>query len=256
MKKLLLALCIFTFLTLAISADLLIEPSRIIVEIEPGGKTSGAISIINTGKKPLDLKAVLYDWDLEETSELIELEAGLKEDSLDNLIKFNPREFTILPGKSQVVRYTIQAPDDSLEHKGIVFFEQTITPPKGSMIGATVKNKIGTIFYVSTPLIEMDITFEDISLSSENGNHFLKVVADNTGKGHIRLIISYLLQTKEGKTLKEETLPDQVLLVGKKLNSSFPIIGDLAPGNYRLIVNLSYSGYTQRNQGVLEFSIP
>lgn len=253
-KCLSILLMVFFLGTLSLAA-ILVEPSRFILKIEPGKRESGFITVINTGSLPADLKAVLYDWDLSETGELIELQAKTRTDSLDGLIKFNPRQFTIQPGKAQIVRFTIDAPQDGLEHKGVVFFEESFVPPSGT-IGATVTTKVGPIFYVAPTNIELALQFNDIRVVQENNQTFFKVFALNNGKGHIRLTISYKLQTKEGKTLKEDALPEQVILPGKNLDQLFSIAENLHNGDYRLIVVLSYFGYTRFNEGVLEFSIP
>jgi len=245
----------FFFLGTLSLASLLVEPSRFILKIEPDKRESGSITVTNTGSFPADLKAVLYDWDLSEEGELIELPPKTRTDSLDGLIKFNPRQFTVQPGQTQIVRFTIEAPKDEIEHRGIVFFEESFSPTPGAM-GATITTKVGPIFYVAPVKIEMALQYKEIRVISENNQANLKVFALNNGKGHIRLTISYQLQTKEGKTIHEGVLPEQIILPQNSINKLFSLADNLQSGDYRLLVVLSYYGYTRVNEGVLEFSIP
>lgn len=234
-------------------ATIMVEPSRFILKVEPGKKETGAINVINAGKTPATLRVVLYDWDLDEDGNLSEVNPGTYSDSLEKLIKFNPKQFTVQPGQSQVVRFTIDGPTDGIEHKGIVFFEETLALP-GDSLGANVTSMIGTTIYVAPTKILRAIRFLEMDVKIDGQVRYV-VKAINEGDGHLRFSTSYKLQTENGKTLKEGSFKEEVLLPKHTLALEYPLT-DLSSGKYRLLLQMRFYGINNTYDEAIEFSIP
>ncbi len=254
MKKLMFFLILLLILGVSSMAAILVEPSRFILQIEPGKKETGAITIINTGDTPANLAAILYDWDISSDGKLNETVAGTRTDTLNGLIKFNPRQFTINPGQSQIVRFTIEAPKDNIEHKGIVFFEETIA--SGGEVGTLITTKIGATIYAAPKGVKLSLQFQDITVTSKNDEVSLNIKAVNNGNAHLRMTVIYQLQNKAGKKLKDGSLSEQVLLCAKDATFSLPIANNLPSGDYRLILDIAFYGVESRLNRAIEFSIP
>jgi len=254
MKKLMFLFMLVIFLGITSLAAVMVEPGRFILQIEPGKKETGAITVINIGDADAKLEAVLYDWDIGEDGKLNETTAGSRTDTLNGLIKFNPRQFTIKPGQSQVVRFTIDAPTDNIEHKGIVFFEEVIA--SGGDVSTLITAKVGATIYAAPKGAKRSIHFNNISVSATKETVDLVVKAINNGNVHLRMVIQYKLQTKSGKVVLEDSFKEQVLLSGKEVAFNLPITTNLASGQYRLILDFSFYGIESSYNQVVEFSIP
>ncbi|MFW6256891.1 MAG: hypothetical protein ACOC2O_01995, partial [Bacillota bacterium] len=130
------------------SGGIKIEPSRFLIEMEPGSRTTEVITVTNSSDRELDLVANFYDWDLNEQYELILHESGSQKESLEGMLRFNPRNFTLEPGEQQLVRFTINFPEeeDPLERRGIIFIEHEDEFDEED-IGASVTSMVGSTVY-------------------------------------------------------------------------------------------------------------
>lgn len=254
MKKPPLVIALILICSLFSLATVMVEPSRFILKIEPGQKQTGVITVINAGLIPTTLNAVLYDWQLNEEEKLQALVAGTRSDSLEKLIKFNPKNFTIQPGQAQIVRFTIEAPTDGIEHKGIVFFEENIALA-GDGIGANVTSRIGTTIYAAPVDVKHSLLIKELRPFLDDEQINLLFSAHNNGTGHLRLRISYYLQNKQGKTLKEGSINELVILPDDEKIVVEPIT-KLSSGEYRLLMQVAFYDIEQRFEHTAEFSIP
>jgi P pilus assembly chaperone PapD len=138
---------IFVF-SLPAAATIRVEPSRIILNALERERSTGTVEVVNNGEEEIELTAVLYDWSLDERDSVVVFEAGETDYTLDGLIKFNPREFTLAPGQKQIVRFTVSSPEGETprERRGIVFVEHE-TDLIDDATGSRVKAQIGTTIY-------------------------------------------------------------------------------------------------------------
>ena len=147
-------------------ANVRVEPARIILNALNKKHSTGLVEVINTGEEEIELKALLNDWAVDEKDGLIFFEAGKTEYSLNTLIKFNPRNFKIQPGKKQIVRFTISNPgvkEIIKELRGVVFFEQE-TDFIDAATGSKVKSQIGTIIYYIPEGVKYNFKFEGLRI--------------------------------------------------------------------------------------------
>jgi len=241
------------FLSLCIFATVIVDPSRFILIGEPGVKLTQSINIINASTNPVDLTAVLYDWELNEEGKLEEMPIGTLVDSLGSSIKFSPKKFSLNPGQAQVVRFTVEVPTDATEHKGIVFFEEEI-PVVGNQSGATVTTKIGATIYVAPENATLAFELLDTNVVLIGDGVYFLVEAVNKGTAHIRFGINYKLQTKSGMLLKEDTYSEQVLFPGKTSKLYYPV-AILPSGDYRLALEFNFTGFTKTHNQAISFTL-
>ena len=241
---LIMVIILFIFLTNIAYATTLVEPSRFIFTLKPGERITEAIKVTNTQDTEAEFVAVIYDWTLDDLDRLITFKAGSREDTLEELIKFNPRRFKLAPGKSQYVRFTLTAPKNGkwMERKGIIFFEQE-TPPAENEIGAAIVTQVGTTIYLSfTETINAFRFFGSKVESPPEGPPFAVLDLANEGQGHIRYKVSYKLIGESGALIYEDSLSEQIILPSSRRQLTFTIAEQVAPGKYNLLLEIGFLG--------------
>lgn len=234
-----------------------VEPSRFIFTLKPGERITEAIKVTNTQETEAEFAAVIYDWTLDDLDRLVTSEAGSRKDTLKGLIKFNPRRFTLAPGKSQYVRFTLTAPKDGdwLEKKGIIFFEQEI-PSTESEIGTTIVTQVGTTIYLSFTQTTNSFRFIGAKVEiPEKGPPFALLDLANEGEGHIRYKVSYKLIKEGGALIHEDNLSEQVILPGARRMISFTIAEQVPAGIYNLSLEISFFGTEKKYNTSVPFTI-
>jgi len=123
--SILLFLIIIFLFSLSAAATIRVEPSRIILNALEGERSTGMIEVVNNTEIEVELTTLLKDWSLDERDSIVIFDPGETDYTLDGLIKFNPREFTLAPGQKQIVRFTVTSPEGTTprERRGIVFIE-------------------------------------------------------------------------------------------------------------------------------------
>jgi P pilus assembly chaperone PapD len=230
-------------LTAATSASTMVDPSRFIYTVKPGERTTGTIKVTNPGKTVAQVNAVIYDWTLNDADKMITTPAGTRKDSLKGCIKFNPRNFKLEPGASQIVRFTLIAPAGGgyLERRGVVYFEEHINhDPKQP--GANIVTQVGSTIYLGLQGMKMSFNVDNITVKKEKNKKQQAVLAvTNSGEGHIRYQISYKIVNEKGVLVKQEQLTEQVILPQFKRKVSFNL-PNLEPGKYNLLCSISFFG--------------
>ena len=235
-----------------------VEPARFIISVNPGVRKTGVIKVTNKGEEEIDVKAILYDWDLDRNDSLVTLKAGTKEETLDDLIKFNPRQFKIGPGKTQVVRFTITAPEDlEKERRGIVFFEEETGLTEEST-GAKVVTQIGTAIYFvpTTAEFKFKLLGAQVRIAeSEEENNLGLLLLQNEGEAHIRYKVNYKIINSKGALIANSEVTEKVILPKKTRVLSFPIQKKLAAGKYKMFLELEFYGTEKSASYTLPFAV-
>lgn len=221
-----------------------VEPSKFLFSLNPGERSTGAIKVTNIQETATEYTAVIYDWTLDEQDRLVTFPAGERSDSLDGLIKFNPRRFKLAPGESQYVRFTLTTPEngDWTERRGIIFFEEN-HPAKTEDAGSTVIIQVGTTVYLS--FTETVHSFRTYGLKievEENTQPSLLLALANEGQAHIRYQVTYQITNEGGALYEENTSGEQLILPASRRVVSFPLINRPPAGNYQVLVIISFTG--------------
>lgn len=235
-----------------------VEPSKFLFTLKPGERITEAIKVTNTQATVAEYTAVIYDWTLDDEGHLVTSPAGQRADTLAGLIKFNPRRFKLEPGQSQYVRFTLTAPKDGdwLERRGIIFFEES-RPPEDNAVGSTVVIQVGATVYLS--FTETVNSFRAYGLKIETGEEgppVLLIDLANEGQAHIRYRVNYRITKESGGLFEENTSGEQLILPGSRYVARFPFTNTPPAGNYKITVNISFTGTARTLSKVVPFSIP
>lgn len=250
------------FILVVISVDGLavthIEPARMIIRTQPGLRQTGIIKVTNRGEEEINLKAILYDWNLKDDDSLEALTAGSNEYTLDGLIKFNPRIFKIGPGKTQVVRFTITTPEDiTRERRGIVFFEEE-TDLIDQATGARIVTQVGTAIYVVPNTAESKFQLLKTKIyNPENDTEPARclLMVENQGETTIRYTINYIVINAKGVLINKGDYKEMVILPTYRRIAAFPIGNRYKSGEYKLKLTLDFFGTDKKGEYTIPFKI-
>lgn len=220
-----------------------IEPSLLTFTGKAGETFTGAITVTNKGTEAVDPKAVLSDWTLDAYNQLVVQDAGTLNSSFNGWIKFNPRQFHLLPGATQTVRFTIKIPQNAQpgEKRGMIAFEQII-PYDGDIAGTTARVQVTTTIYVSVLPVNrsIDITGLSIIPNKETNQSTLVMQIKGTGNASFCGTGSFtVLPERDDNALVSGTTEQLVVMpdVATAFAGRFDAV--LAPGKYRLEVKIT-----------------
>ena len=236
----------FLFILLLISINVYavvrVEPARIIINAVNKNSRTGMIEVINKGEEEIELTALLNDWSLDSEDSLIYYEEGQTKYTLNGLIKFNPKKFTLPPGGKQIVRFTISDPEEELpiERRGVIFFEQE-TEMIDAATGSRIKNQIGSVIYYVPENLKYQFQFLGLRVykNKESLPQGIELHVRNTGNAHLRYFISYKIVDSENKVVMEDEFEELVILPEFKRVFSFYLLERLDPGKYTFIANFN-----------------
>ena len=234
-----------------------VEPARFIIEMEAGSRVTEVITISNTSSRRLDLYANYYDWELNSDYELVTFEQGSIPESLEGLLRFNPRSFSLEPGEKQMVRFTVSFPEEEIERferRGIIFFEhedefadQGVGASVTSMVGATVyaiPQGAGFTFYLQ----------EGIVFRADDA-YRAAVLMFNDGSRHVRFNIDYKIINANGQMVEEGRSEERIVLPKESRGIDFHLTEDLSPGQYELLLTFQLVGFQESLSEIIPFSI-
>lgn len=239
-----------------ISATVRIEPARIIINALDNTRSTGMIEVINNGEEEIELTAILNDWALDERDALVVFDAGETDYTLENLIKFNPKKFTLAPGKKQIVRFTVAPPRNlniSKERRGVVFFEREMDYIDAAT-GSRVKSQIGTVIYY----IPKDVVYKFNFL----GLRVYKTIPElpqwillnirNDGDAHLRYFPSYKVVNSKNEVIMEASFDQFLILPKNERQFSFYLEERLPVGEYKILLTFNF----YNNDQVAEYQVP
>lgn len=231
------------FVSTNAGATVRVEPARIIINSLARSRSTGTIEVVNKGEEAVELTAVLNDWSLDEKDALLFFEAGKSNYSLAGLIKFNPRSFILQPGKKQIVRFTINTPENpEKERRGVVFFEHE-TDFTDAQTGSKIITQIGTVIYLVPADIKYNFKFTGLRIYKIPPPEPQPVVlsVENAGTGHFRYYLSYRVVDSENRLVMEEKFNEEFIILPEyKRKITFMLAERLKSGDYKLMLQFSF----------------
>lgn len=230
-----------------VGASTLVEPGRFIFALKPNERVTDVIYVKNEGTKIAEVNATVYDWTLDAQDRLMVFDFGTRKDTLNGLIKFNPRRFKIAPGETQTVRFTLTASADNTvgERRGIVFFEEESSLMEQGL-NAKVLTEVGsTIYLASAPMrLKLRLVSTKVEILAD-GKLNLHVISSNEGSSHSRFKIDYKVVNEKGALINKGMTSEVVILPEVKKENVFPLEGKYTPGKYNLLLEFKFFNTTK-----------
>jgi len=171
-------------------AQLAVSPGRFEIEITDRPSVH-AVRLMNFGDEEVSVRASVVPWDLDEQNRVRELE--ITEQTLDQAMVFNPREFTIPARSEQTVRFSIRprvrpAPG---EHRAMIYFEEQ--PREVTDGQLQVLFKVGVAVYAYAGDISRVGELDDVQVRSNDTIFNAAFDIGSRGNAHVRMMGQYAI---------------------------------------------------------------
>jgi hypothetical protein len=234
-----------------------ISPSRFELDISPQ-PTTESVRIMNLSDTPIEVQVSVVNWDLDEANQVRVLEPT--EQSLDQWMTINPLHFTVAPGETQNVRFSIRprvAPEPA-EHRAMIYLDQVLgDEPKG---GVRMRFQYGVAVYGQVGERIRKGTLHGIDVRASGSQLSAVFDISSEGTAHVRMTGQYAVWPADAfpgpaattvydsrapapsVVLQVGELPPLPVLPGCRRQLVLQELLTLAPGAYVLDINGDLSG--------------
>ena len=223
-----------------------VAPLRVELQTGPGGSTTQAVSVSNTGKEPVRVRARLSDWDLSRdgTPQFEGVPEGGPY-SATGWVRIAPPETVVDPGKEGIVRFTLAVPAETQPagYRSSILFE--FLPASGDPVAkgreVQFRSRIATLIYVNVGQASAHVELTDLRIRPLKDETQVIAILNNTSKRTVRTKGTLTLYDAAGKPVRETAVPDVPLLPEREREVAIPGIESgkpLPPGDYRVEVKI------------------
>lgn len=224
-----------------------VSPLRVELKTGPGGATTQAITITNTGKDPVRVRASISDWHLafDGSPQFGDPSGTDARYSASAWLRIAPPEQVIDSGKDGTVRFSVTVPAgvEPAGYRSSVLFE--FGPAAGDVIGrgkdVVVRSRIATLVYVNIGEPPASVELTDLK-TRHPANQATQIVAvlKNTSRRTVRTRGTLVVYDKSGAKLSETTVPDVPVLPESEREVAITALDPAKPalgaGEYRVEV--------------------
>jgi len=247
----------------ATAMEISVTPPRMELDINSKNTRSNSIKISNLSDKPVEMKAYVRNWTMDEKNQLEDSPSN--EQSLDQWIVFTPSRFTIPPRSTQTVRFGIRPKVKPAlgEHRAVIYLEEIAADNLNSQTINTL-GRVGVVVYGYTGEVKRVGMVNSVTVDTKP--NVIKAVFDvaNQGNAHIRMTGQYAIwraanypgakatQPIAGAGNPNTKLPANIVQAGvlelppilpnNRRQLLQPLSRQLPPGNYVLDINGNLSG--------------
>lgn len=264
MKSILLFIFIvayFIFWNCSVYAAVKITPSRFEFTLKPNSTRNlinGSFSIQGGSNETIRFRVYPENFDIDEDGTVITGIENPFEKEFLGAIRFNPAEFTLLPGQVQRIRFTI--PDITKltdgEHRIALFMEDVKTkeealPTYNENVSASIviKTRAGLPIYINKGKTVKSGVIEKITAEKINGVYYSVLCVRSTGNSNIRIAGNAQIISKK-RLIKEFPIDQHVIQAGNTGKFKFMLpVNDLNPNEeYKLKVTINFKDQNLANK--------
>ena len=175
-------------------AQLAVSPGRFEVEVSDRPSVQ-ALKLMNFSDRDVTVKVSVVPWDLDENSRVRELETT--EETLDQAMVFNPREFTVSARSEQTVRFSIRPRmrPAAGEHRAMLYFTEV---PHEAVAGQLqVLFKVGVAVYAYAGEISRVAELGEVAVRSTEQVFNAVFDIESRGNAHVRMAGQYAIWPAE-----------------------------------------------------------
>jgi P pilus assembly chaperone PapD len=212
-----------------------------------GGTTTQAITITNTGKEPVRVRAAVSDWHLSIDGAPQFVEASDPRYSASSWTRLAPPEQVIDPGKDATVRFSLTIPADAAPagYRTAILFDVSLTsaPPVARGRGVLVRSRVGTLIYanVGEPAPAVELTDLRARVLPDQPRQIIAVLR-NTSRRTVRTRGTLTLYDASGAAVSESVVPDVPVLPESEREVAVPALNPDKPalpaGDYRVEIKI------------------
>ena len=229
-----------------------ISPTQFDLSLFQGDQSTQSFIVRNLGKTNLRLRVYAADWLLTRAGDNKYFEAGKLSRSCATWLTINPVEFEIPPDSTQLVRFTLNVPDNvSGEYWCIIFFESIPIPSKWSPM-VKVAGRLGSYIFVTIPNTEKrqgDIITLDVK---EGSSYEITATFKNSGNVHLRLNCEIKIKDSLDAIIWSKQINNVFVLPNSERTIGAIADKELEAGKYSAIITIDY-GADEILEGVRNF---
>jgi P pilus assembly chaperone PapD len=237
-------------------ARVAVSPSRFELEIG-SAPVREALRVFNFGSEPVEARVSVATWFLDDENQVQLVEPD--EQSLETWMIFNPLHFTVGPGESQVVRFSIQprVEPEPGEHRAMIYLDQV--PPPAQPGKVRVRFRFGVAVYAYAGEVTRRGELTALTVSPETNPPVAVVTVASRGNAHVRLDGSWAVwPAQKGRgsedPLDTGSLPGAPILPGTTRDLRLTTSRSLTPGDYRLTIEGTLAGKPIARE--IRFTVP
>lgn len=224
-----------------------VTPLRLELKAAPGGATTQSISVSNTGKEPIRVRATISDWHLSRDGTPQFVEAPDPKYSASGWMRVAPPELVVDAGKESTVRFTLTVPSGVTPagYRTSVLFEfssVTASPiPKPREVA--FRSRIATMIYanVGEPPAAVELTDLRTRMLPDQPAQIIAIMK-NTGARTVRTRGTLTLYDRTNAVISQTTVPDVPLLPEAEREVAIPAFNPdkpkPPPGEYRVEIKI------------------
>lgn len=225
-----------------------IDISRVELQAQAGGSVSTSLNVRHPGEadsKPMTVRPYLRDFLLPVQGTQTYAAPGSNPNSLGKWLQVTPTTFKIDPGKTQMVRYTVNVPPGTPPglYWGALFFEAKAdeNAQKAGTTSVRYQVDVGQIIYVQVGAGKFGgrLTGIEAALSGKTLN--VAATISNDGTTLIRAAGRAQIRDSSGKVLATVPIGESVALPGNRRTFSGEGNLDLPAGHYDVLVAMQYA---------------
>jgi hypothetical protein len=221
-----------------------ISPPSLKASVEPGGSTSGSITVQNNSEKDIGILVYTQDWLYNPDGSKTFYAAGTKPFSCAKWIRLFPKKFQLEAGGRMAVQYTINLPENAEGgYYAVIFFESVPTGELEGDEGMMVRfaGRLGTIVYLETKGKSIRKgAIESLSVTPPQSNRPLEMVLSFKNMGNVYIGAKGVLNIidEEGSVYGKKRFGPVNTLPGDTRETQVEWLGELEEGTYYTVITL------------------
>jgi hypothetical protein len=220
-----------------------VSPLRVEIQTAAGGSRTQAISLTNTGKEAVRVRATIADWRLSrDGAPQFEAPDNGRAYSATGWIRIAPPELVLQPGGEGVVRFSLSVPQgvEAAGYRTGILFD--FSPASGDPIARArevqVKSRIASLIYVNVGQPQAAVELIDLRIRTTPDQTIIVGTLANTSRRTVRTKGSLVITGASGVAVREVPVPDVPVLPESEREVAVVAIDKgakpLSPGEYRV----------------------
>ena len=218
-----------------------VVPVKYNLTVQPGRPESRDVDITNLAAEPAVVRVRLSDWVMSDDGRLDLVPPGTTPQSIDSLVQFEPRQFSLQPGETGRIHVTVRMPADGLPTRwGVLLSEVRPAAPRPGRFGPRAIAELGTTLYLSrVPAEEIHPQLTGMSILPAGGDSVtLSLRLRNAGERQLYVAGQAVITDAAGRQVASGALPSGVVLPGRVRYLTWKCPAGLAPGFYHATASL------------------
>ena len=224
-----------------------VSPLRVELKVQPGGTHTQAITLTNTGKEAVRVRASVRDWHLsKEGAPQFQDPEGSRPYSASGWTRLAPPEVVIQPGTEGTVRFSLAVPQgtEAAGYRTAIMFE--LAPATGEPVTlrrqVTVKSQIATLIYANVGEPPAAVDLVDLRSRVTPEQTLILATLKSTGRRTVRTKGSVTVYGQGNAVVRQVSMPDVPVLPESERDVAIVIANStlnfLPPGEYRIEVKI------------------